>query len=366
MKAYDVITQLRSTLPKYTNYFSDEYDISSLTRSGTTVTAITSTPHNLVTGYYVQIVNALTPFTLDELTRTGNVATGITLNAHDLTEQWPIDNPTVELIGADQAEYNGTHDLLTVPNRKTFTFKVTGTPTTPATGTIKLLSNLAVGYNGWQQVTVIDSTTFTYQTASTPESPALGSNIVARSRARISGAVSVERAIESYTKKSPDEMWGFVVAGNTIANKNRAIYSDATDKYGKGEDYRQELIAPFAIYVFVPATNSISGRRERDQMENLLPALCNSLLKVKFPTGFIENPYSGVVFSSHSFYDYVGSYYIHEFMFETTAWIIEGDTIEPDYNVAFRDIFVNYGSSFDSSDDIIMTDHIDLDDEPLG
>jgi hypothetical protein len=442
-KAYDIITQLRSTLPLYTNYFSDEFSITSLTRSGTTVTAVTSTPHNLQNNYYVRIIDALTPFTLQSLIRTGKTVTGtligiITANTisfsdtnpdtildsgngfitagfaagdsikvagsksndgiytidsvaagtltliggdslvtesagftisiissewHDLTENWPIDEPEIEIIGANETDYNGTHILKTVPNRKVFTYEIDTEPTTPATGNIKLLSNLSRGYNGWHQVTVINSTTFTYEIDTEPESPALGSPI-ARTRARISGAVTAERAIESYTKKSPDESWGFVVVGNAVANKDRAIFSDATAKFGNGDDYRQEIIQPFSVYVFEPATDSIAARRERDKMEDLVRPFFKSLLRIKFPTGLTEDPYSGCVFASHGFFDYVGSYYIHEFTFETTGWIIETDTLDFE-SVAFRDIFVNYGSQFDTSDDIIMTDSINLDDEPL-
>jgi hypothetical protein len=442
-KAEDIITQLRSVLPRYTNYFSDEFAISSLTRSGTTVTAITSTPHNLQTGWYVRIVDAITPFTLQSLTRSGKTVTAIliglikantisfadtnpdtiidsnngfilagfavgdiisvfnsklndgiytidnvtagtiTLSSsdsltteaaglditiessewHDLTEHFPKDDPIIEIKGANETGYDGEHILKTVPNRKMFTYKINTTPTTPATGNIKLLANLAIGYNGWHNVTVIDPTTFTYQTSTTPESPAQGSPI-ARTRARISGAVTADRAIEAYTKQQPNEAWGFVVLGSAVANKDRAIFSDATYKDGKGVDYRQEIIQPFSIYVILPSTTSIAARKERDTMEDLVRPFFKSLLRVKFPNGLIEDPYSGCVFASHEFFDYVESYYIHEFVFETTGWIVEGDTVDIE-SVAFRDIYINYGSTFDTSDTIIMTDHVNLDSEPL-
>lgn len=372
-KAYDIITQLRSVLPRYTNYFSDEFTINSLTRSGSTVTAVTATSHGLQNDYYVRVVNALTPFTLASLQITGqiredgvdkNIVTGVTNEPHDLTERWPIDKPLIEITGANEGDYNGEHILKTVPNRKTFTYHITATPSSPATGTIKLLSDLSIGYNGWHQVTVVNDTTFTYPIDTTPESPALGTP-VARTRARISGAVSVERVLEVYTDQPPNKVWGFVVLGNAVANKDRAIFSDATAEFGKGEDFRQKIIQPFGVYVFIPATNSIAARNERDIMEDLVVPFFRSLLRVKFPTDLTEDPYSGCVFSSHGFFDYVGSYYVHEFAFETTGWIVEGDTLEYEPNVAFRDIFVNYRSPIETSDNIIMTDHIDLDDEPL-
>ena len=361
MKASNIIAQLQSVLPNYTSYFSDELNVTSLTCSGTTVTAKTSVEHNLTTGDYLVIVNALTPFAITSLTRVDNIATAITNNAHDLTQGY---QENVEIIDADQNEYNGIHPLLTVPNRKKFTYLVEDDPVTPATGTPKLIEKIAVGYNGWHQVTVIDPVTFTYQVEKTLESPAQGT-IKAKTRARISGAVSLERAIQSYTKKNTDKMWGFVVLGTATANKDRQTFSDATMSPGKGEIFRQEIIQPFSVYIFVPTTSTISGRKERDQMDDVLIALCKSLLRVKFPSGFYEVPYSGVVFSSHSFYDYIQAYYIHEFIFETMAWIIYEDTVDPDYNVAFRDIYINYESGINPDAGTIMTDHIDLDNEPL-
>jgi len=362
MKAYNIIAQLQSVLPLYTDYFSDSYDIVSLTRSENTVTAQTSIPHNLSVGDWLVIKGALTSFTLNSLTRIGTTAHGITNNPHDLTENY---QENVNIIDADQIEYNGEHKLLTVPNRKNFTFYVEGNPATPATGDIKLIENIAVGYNGWHEITGVDTDTFTYQIETEPESPALGT-ITAKTRARISGAVSIDRAIQSYTKKNTDKMWGFVVLGTAAANKDRQTYSDATFSPGKGEIYRQEIVQPFNIYVFVPTTSTISGRKERDQMDDVLVALCKSLLRVKFPSGFYEVPYSGVVFSSHAFYDYVQAYYVHEFIFETSAWIVYEDTVDPDYNVAFRDIYLNYESGLNREAGTIMLDHIDLDDEPLS
>jgi len=72
---------------------SDPIVVSSITRSSTTATCSTATPHGRTTGEYVQIR------------------------------------------GADQAEYNGTVQV-TVTDSDTFTYTVSGSPATPATGTI--------------------------------------------------------------------------------------------------------------------------------------------------------------------------------------------------------------------------------------
>jgi hypothetical protein len=65
---------------------------------------------------------------VDEITRSGAVATVTTVLAHGLTT-----GATITIRGATQPEYNSTF-AVTVINGTTFTFPVTGTPDSPATG----------------------------------------------------------------------------------------------------------------------------------------------------------------------------------------------------------------------------------------
>lgn len=68
------------------------------------------------------------------LTRSGATATATTATAHGLSA-----NEAVTIFDAVQPEYNGTHRV-TVIDATNFSFTVTGTPTTPATGTILMSS----------------------------------------------------------------------------------------------------------------------------------------------------------------------------------------------------------------------------------
>lgn len=359
MKVYDIVKQLQSTLPIYTNAFSDEFNITSLTSSGLLVTAITTTAHQLNDGDYVNIMGALTPNIITNLTSSDEIAYAITTDWHDLTENW---QENVEITGADQIEYNGIHKLLTVLNRLNFSYEITGDPISPATGTPILWYKFPIGYNGWHQITVVNENTFTYLLEREFGSPASGT-IKMQTRARISGVVNAERALDSYTKQPAGNLWAFVVMDSMSANKDREISSDTTASFGRGEEYRQLIIQPFSIYVFAPATNDISARQQRDAMEDLLIPLCKSLLRFRFPTGFVENQYSGVIFSHHGFYLYNKAFYVHEFVFEMNGWVTYPDTTKPDYNVAFRDIYVDYKKLI--NDDILMTQHVDLDEVPL-
>lgn len=359
MKAEDIINQLFAVLPIYTNYFTDTIAVSEITSSGTTATVTTATAHGLTSGDYAHISGALTPNPLTSLTRIDNIAYGITTNAHDLTQNFPP-QATIEIIGADQAEYNGIHEFLLEPNRKNFSYKITGTPATPATGSPKLLENLIYGYNGWKEVTVIDTTHFTYILPKAQGSPA-GGNPICKTSPRISGAITFERANAAYTAKSAGKLWAFVVTGNKIANKDRQMTNDATFAPGKGTEFRQLIIQPFSLFVFIPTVQTIAARQAKDLGEDLLTPLCKSLLRFEPSSPFVNNPYGMLVFSGSNFTQYNNAYYLQEYVFEVTEYITYDDTIDESIGVAFRDIDIDYLSIF--SDNVIMTDSIDLDND---
>ena len=77
------------------------------------------------------LVNGYNTLTLTGITRTGQVATA-TFTGHG----YAADGLSkIQISGADQAEYNGIFQISNV-TANTFDFTVTGTPATPATGTL--------------------------------------------------------------------------------------------------------------------------------------------------------------------------------------------------------------------------------------
>jgi SPP1 family predicted phage head-tail adaptor len=69
------------------------------------------------------------PKTVSSLTRSGSTATAVVTGHGYLTDE------EIDIAGATQSEYNGRF-YITVVDANTFTYPVTGTPVTPATGTI--------------------------------------------------------------------------------------------------------------------------------------------------------------------------------------------------------------------------------------
>jgi len=213
--------------------------ISSITRSGSTATATTPVAHGLSTGNVVTIfgctetqyngdktitVTGSTTFTYTvsgtpatpatgapnmsllsfaafpsvvSISRGGSTATVTTATDHGI----PI-GAVVTISGCGEAAYNGAQTVLSTPTSTTFTYAVSGSPSTPASGTPILVGGmvtvhlvntaaLAVGdimevsganetdYNGTGPIASIpSSTTIQYVCNATPVSPATGTILI--------------------------------------------------------------------------------------------------------------------------------------------------------------------------------------------
>lgn len=359
-KASDIIRQIKLNIVKQTDLFSRAVSITSLTNSGGIATAVCATPHDYSTGNYIYIVGAQAPLQVSSITRVGNIATATTIQPHDLTKN-PAESyvPTVKIVGADQPEYNGNAlPVLSVPNRYKFTYQVSGSPVTPATGTILAYDGKERGYNSIKQITVIDPNTFTYPIEGNPQT-AIGT-ITSQSNIRVSGAISDERAIESYTKMRTNEYWMFVILNNSDVSKDRNILNDSTGDFITGNDPRQIVIQNFMILVIAPTADEIAARLTRDTMEDVFYYLCKCLLRVKFDTLLSDKGTFGVTALGHEDHSYRGGYYVHQFNYQILNYILYDDTIEPDLNVAFRDIDL----IINNSPDELVTAEINLDEEP--
>lgn len=358
-KSVDIINQLIAIVPSVTNLFSDAIPISSLTFSGGLVTAVTSSPHGLSTGNYMNITGAQAPVVITSITNSNNVATAVTAIPHDLTEGYQT---TVQVTGATQPEYNGNAlPLLSVPNRQTFTYQISGNPV-PATGSPLLFDGAERGYNGRFSLTVINPTTFTYPISSNPYPTAIGNPIV-NANVRISGAVSIDRVKEAYTKQiqlNPKKLWAFVILGDTTVNKDRSILNDANYVAVAGTEFRQKEIQTFSIFVIIACTDEIAARASRDMMEDVRLAFYKALLGFIPPSELFDDTKFGITFLSHHLFEYSDAFYIHEFQFQIVSDITYGD-LQQDFNVAFRDIDFYQNNSPNQ----IISTGVNLDDEPL-
>lgn len=374
IKAQDIIAQLQVLLPAQTDLFTDnDIAITSLSQSGTTVTAKTSSVHNLTTGSYVSITGATTPIAISSIScvkNSGNsnntsLVTVTLASDHDFTERFDF-KTTVS--GVTQLAYNGTFDVLNVPNRRQFTYELPSVPITPGTGNNKrILDDLGFGYNGLQQVTVVDQFTFTYQVTSVLGTPAEGSPVM-RGNIRVGGAMTLERAQQVYTKQAINKLWAFVVLGGNVISKDRNVSTDANSTLAPGDEYRMRIISNFSVMVFAPtAANDLSGRIARDQIEDVRVALYKSLLRAKFKPVLSSEALYLVTTPGDRLAAYNTAYYVHEFVFEIVADIVLEDAISGDIGRAFRNFTMQQidPSKDDGTNVIMEIDNANLDDVPF-
>jgi len=363
LRASDIVNQLASSLPIYADDFTDQISVSSLTRSGTTVTVSCSANHGLSVGEQVFITGAQTPISIASLTRTGTIARIVTDSDHDITLNAGFD---VQTSGFNESEFNGTFVLSNVPNRRTIDFVVADSGPTTGTGTGLLLngSSPLQQYNGLKEVTTIVSLTdFEYEISdSSLFTPAAGT-IVVKSLPRISSAISYDLIERAYTKQDSGKGWLFVVLGDAVADKNRNINTDSVDNLQVGNFFNQRLIQAVHLYLVLPAADETAGSSSRDRSEELLKPICQSILSYRFPS-LVENSNNPLMITGHGAQAYTGPYYVHQYTFEATLQMGLSDIYQPDDHVAFRDI--SFTGKFDhgTGEDGVTAD-IDLDDQIL-
>lgn len=111
----------------------------------TLVTVLDATTGSPISGarVVVEVASGIAGYpyntSVSSLTRSGSTATATIASTAALST-----NDYVSIKGANQAEYNGTHQI-TVTTGTQFTFTVSGTPTSPATGTITTTFNVISG-----------------------------------------------------------------------------------------------------------------------------------------------------------------------------------------------------------------------------
>jgi hypothetical protein len=345
MKGADVVNRLKEVLPNYTDDFSDIITISSLSRSATTITAVTGSAHGLATGNYVTIRGAKEPITISSITRDEEVVTVTTATDHKLSSP-ALFSPkeaaklTVEISGAVPTDYNGTFTLLTAPTNTTFTYRITTTPASPATTPGTLLLPDFDGYNGYKQVTVTNTTTFTYTTTnSSLGTPAQGT-LQMSNASRIAWSATAQRADKFYSEDQNRQLqnWLFVVMGSKTVYKDGTVASDVDGATDTNELYFYKGQQDFSLFIFLPSqANTLSGETS-DIAYTLEQPLLKSIVNFGFPSVLNETCYQPTVYVGNESEDYNTAYYIHRYDFNATVYVKEEDTVDVNPGVPLQSV----------------------------
>ena len=361
MKASDVVTQMALLLPQLTGKFTSDVSVTSLSRSGTVMTAACDEPHLLKPGDAVSIVGAVTPIVVSDLKRTGEVGTLVTAADHDVSSKKA--QPNITISGSPTSEFNGSFAVIDAPDRRTIRFSMedSGPTTGDSTGTILEdgESPLRLYNTAYSVLETPTPTTFTFiQPNATIPDPV--GTITARTKPRVAQGVDPDRIVALYTEKLAGELWAFVVLEDVPASKSRSIASDAIDNLQPGTFFRQQVIQPFTIYLFVPVSESKSGMAGRDEAEDLFRDVCRSVLFGKFDSGLAVGEQGPVQFVSHGTFRYDTAVYVHAYSFQQVVDLSFEDTVGPDLDVAFRCIDLKLIPQLDG-EQFLQNSAIDLD-----
>jgi hypothetical protein len=346
MQAVDVVNRLKEVVGKYNEDFVDLISVSSLTRSGTTATLVTTTNHNLISGDYITVRDAVNPITITSLTRVDDIVTVVTATPTNLVDPSKYDinlrnSLTVTISGADPSEYNGTFQLLTVADdRLTFTYKITTTPATPATTEGFFLQPDFDGYNGYKQVTVVNPTTFTYTVPDNLQSPAQGT-IQVVSASRIAWGATIDRVKEFHEAdiNRVQQNWMYVVLGSEVVYKDGTAASNIDSAVLQNQDYFFEPYQDISVYIYLPnGDTDILGGFVSDKARSLRNLVIKAIANFSFNSDLVEEQYQPTLYVGNEEDDYNKAFYVHRYDFAAKGFVQHQDTIDIDPGVPLDNI----------------------------
>jgi hypothetical protein len=327
------------------------------------MTVMCNEQHELEVGQAFAIIGSDVPIPISSLTRFGTIGTLVTATRHDLTNAIA---ETIRITNATESEFNDTFTITNIENRTTIIFVMEDSGATSATGSpiLRDAESKLRDYNTTYEVNdVVDAVTFKF-THSVTDLPDPDGAITLGVKPRISSGINIERIRQLYTQSNMDEYWAFVVLGAVNASQSRLIESDALDNQQRNANFRQQIIEPFTLYIFIPVVSEIAARESRDEASDLFRPILRSLLASRFSTGLYADVLNMVQFIGHDVYSYDTSLYIHAYSFQQVADIYEDDTVGPDLDVAFRDIDFSIFSDFGTQVEFMQGTPV-LDDESL-
>ncbi len=374
MKLAPLIRHFQTFLPKFTDLFTDVFDISDVSINTTTVTITTATPYSFPNnGIHIKGILVSFPivaFSYDPNTGAARVETAFNnglANKFNIKtrEVTPL---TVTLTGNSDSSLNGDFKLLDVPNRKIFVFQV---PNSPAS---IVLDGQVINYagrnplSGVKEITPLTTTTFTFTVPNdlTDIVPVTTTTMTAEGNIRITGTVNEIRADELYTQKtnggkSDDKFWLILVYGSNVTNKSRNILNSAIANTGQGTDARLILLEEFGAVVFAPTASSLTARNVRDQIEDVKLALFKSIMGFPTHSQYAINQNFYYQFTKANEITYNTAYIVYRFNFQAQYDIIFKDMFNEEPIVPFLDLDQSIKIGSEGAE---LINNIDLDQDP--
>jgi hypothetical protein len=347
MRGKDIVNQFKKVLPLYTTDFSDEIAISTLSKSGDTVTITTQQSHGRNTNDIVVIEGAKEPITINSITRKDNIVTVACATKHKLpnpNKVQPSRIPSVEINGVNPSEYNGIYKLYATPDYFTFQYKIATTPAATASVNGFFLRNDAgdFAYNGMKVITKIDDLNFTYQVSQDLQSPAQG-DIKLYTDLRIANTAGLELAESHYSANNKQilQNWLYVVVGDEETFRSGTTTTDIDSTQDVNEEFRYDSHTPFNLYIFLPAKDSSLVGIQADQARSYRKAILKTIANYLLPSELTEECLKPVNYQGNGVELLTEAYYVHRYSFGAKGEIVDADTVDATRVVPLKELDVD-------------------------
>ena len=363
MRTSDIIKQLVTYLPKFTEKFSEQANVTADINGN--VMTVDSPRHGLSVGQAVLAKGIEVKVEIDTVTPDGDLFIITIKSDHDLTRDPLIAIEYVDITGWTDIQINGHHELKDVANRRQFTIKLLN-----SSGDAEPKSYLIqpAGVSGFYNVaTVIDRNNFTIELSATYPIPFSSVGVISHSF-RITGAADIERFISGYTETMKDKYWLCVIVGDVDISKDRNVSDDSVSPIYPQyrDDVKLRQIEKLNVYAFVPSSFEKAGRQSRDEVEDVRVALYKSICGYEPPSEYAEDYISAIAPTGDGYFAYLSKVasYIHRFDYEVVLDLGIDDFFTPSDDVAFRDINMDITLAQGNETESINS-QIDLDEKPL-
>lgn len=342
LKAKDIILQLSLQVPRFTNLFTDEYDINTIVRSGNEFVIKMKDSHNFKAGKAITISGVTNLVDISTFTRVGTVGTIETVSDHDITRSI---QSTIVVAGSTNAEFNGTFTVTKIlsPTQFTVTMVNSGPSDFGGSGYVENIGPYFNDYNGTYGISkIISPTCITVTDMRTSlGTPVQTGDMKLRARPRISGSINLQRTMDAYTDNKDKGWWMFVMLEDVFASKDRDLRTDSIQDTSNGEHFRQQVIQPFTVYIIKDVTDERAARETRDDVSDLFIDVCRSVLFSRFNSNFGVGEQGNVHFMTHGTVHYDGALYVHAFSFQQTCDLSDRDIVDPSADVSFKKFTLN-------------------------
>lgn len=331
IKPYDIRKHIALTLPYYTDLFSIMADVQvAEIISSDTVRVTTVSPHNLSVSKLIMCKNGKIKNKIVSGTMSDDYVVFKTEYNHDFTLQ----NNSIEIIGFTDSIWNGTHELVNVPNRQSLTInKPEGAISPVLTGSEAVYENRPFGINGSFVVTnIVSDTIFEYQISERPDLPINTiSDLSVATGWYIFTAANFVRAQQLYTKNNKTCL--FLIMTDADITKSSRSLGPASAIFQSANINLLNIIQNFSTTVFINTTENINGEAAQNlAYEEIFEALLRTL--------YCYNPTTqySVVSNGHGQGEYNTSFYTHVYDWQLPYSISNEDGVENLRNVAFRNL----------------------------